>query len=69
MPTRGNKRFLVVAALFLLSLILYIDRAAISSAKAAMAAELALSDTEMGWVFGGIFSGVRLCANPLGMAC
>ena len=52
MPTPSNKRFLVVAALFLLSLILYIDRAAISSAKTAMAAELALYDTEMGWVFG-----------------
>ena len=66
MPTPSNKRFLVVAALFLLSLILYIDRAAISSAKTAIAAELALSDTEMGWVFGAFSLGYAFAQIPWG---
>lgn len=66
MTTPSNKRFLVVAALFLLSLILYIDRAAISSAKSAIAGELALSDTEMGWVFGAFSLGYAFAQIPWG---
>lgn len=50
------KRYLVLAALFVLSLLTYIDRVAISSAKAPVAAELALSDKAMGWVFGAFAS-------------
>jgi ACS family glucarate transporter-like MFS transporter len=66
MATPSDKRSLVVAALFLLSLILYIDRAAISSAKSAIAAELTLSDTEMGWVFGAFSLGYAFAQIPWG---
>jgi hypothetical protein len=62
--------FLVVAALFVLSLITYIDRSAISSAKGPIASELSLSDTVMGGVFGaliwvGVQSVVPLPPAPL----
>ena len=60
------KRYFVVSALFLLSLILYIDRAAISSAKSAIAGELALSDTSMGWVFGAFSLGYAFAQIPWG---
>lgn len=66
MAAPNNKRFLVVAALFLLSLILYIDRAAISLAKSPIASELALSDTEMGWVFGAFSLGYAFAQIPWG---
>jgi ACS family glucarate transporter-like MFS transporter len=66
MTTPTNKRFLVIASLFLLSLILYIDRAAVSSAKSAIAGELALSDTEMGWVFGAFSLGYAFAQIPWG---
>lgn len=66
MPTPSNKRFFVVAPLFLLSLILYIDRAAISSAKTAIATELVLSDIEMGWVFGAFSLGYAFAQIPWG---
>ena len=60
------KRHFVVGALFLLSLILYIDRAAISSAKSAIAGDLALSDTSMGWVFGAFSLGYAFAQIPWG---
>src|SRR5262245_60465239 len=60
------KRYFVVGALFLLSLILYIDRAAISSAKSAIAGDLALSDTSMGWVFGAFSLGYAIAQIPWG---
>jgi nitrate/nitrite transporter NarK len=45
------KRYRVVGALFVLSMITYIDRACIASAKEPIAAELNLSDSAMGLVF------------------
>jgi len=36
--------------MFLLSMLLYVDRVCISSAKSNIAADLELSDTQMGWV-------------------
>jgi MFS transporter, ACS family, glucarate transporter len=59
-------RYLVVASLFVLSLITYIDRAAISSAKAAMSGELSLSDQAMGLVFGAFALGYALAQVPSG---
>jgi MFS transporter, ACS family, glucarate transporter len=61
-----KKRHLVVGALFALSLILYIDRAAISSAKSAVARDLVLSDTQMGWVFGAFSLGYAFAQIPWG---
>ncbi len=60
------KRYLVLGALFVLSLITYVDRVAISSAKAPLASGLALSDQAMGWVFGAFALGYALAQIPAG---
>ncbi len=59
-------RYSVVAALFVLSLITYIDRVAISSAKDAVALDLHLSDTQMGLVFSAFSLGYALAQVPGG---
>ncbi|MBS1830110.1 MAG: MFS transporter [Acidobacteria bacterium] len=61
-------RHWVVAGLFVLSLITYIDRAAISSVKEPMAAELGFSDREMGAVFSAFALGYALAQVPSGWA-
>ena len=61
-----SKRYLVVTALFVLSLILYIDRAAISTAKGPIAAELGLSDAQMGGVFSAFALGYAAAQIPSG---
>src|SRR5215210_9231313 len=61
-----SRRYLVVAALFLLSLITYIDRAAISTAKGPMARELGLSDAQMGAVFSAFALGYAAAQIPSG---
>src|SRR5215831_2742951 len=66
MTASNSKRYLVIASLFLLSLILYIDRAAISSAKSAIAGDLGLSDTAMGLVFGAFSLGYAFAQIPWG---
>jgi ACS family glucarate transporter-like MFS transporter len=60
------KRYVVVLILFVLSLITYIDRVAISSAKEPVARELALSDEAMGAVFGAFALGYALAQIPAG---
>ena len=60
------KRYLVVGVLFVLSLITYIDRVAISSAKGPISTELALSDADMGWVFGAFALGYAIAQVPSG---
>ena len=60
------RRHAVVAALFVLALILYIDRAAISSAKGAIAADLSLSDAQMGAVFSAFALGYAAAQVPSG---
>ena len=60
------RRWLVVAALFVVSLITYIDRAAISSAKGAVSADLGLSDDSMGAVFSAFALGYALAQVPAG---
>ncbi len=61
-----RNRRLVMAALFTLSLITYIDRAAISSAKGSIAGELGLSDQAMGAVFSAFALGYALAQIPAG---
>lgn len=61
-------RHWVVAGLFVLSLITYIDRAAISSVKDPLAAELHLTDREMGAVFSAFALGYALAQIPSGWA-
>jgi ACS family glucarate transporter-like MFS transporter len=57
---------MVVGALFVLSLITYIDRAAISTAKGPMASELSLSDQAMGLVFSAFALGYAAAQIPSG---
>jgi len=57
---------LVVAAVFVLSFITYIDRAAISTAKGPMAAELSLSGQAMGAVFSVFALGYAVAQIPAG---
>ncbi|MBL8221622.1 MAG: MFS transporter [Bryobacterales bacterium] len=61
-------RHWVVGGLFVLSLITYIDRAAISSVKDPLAAELHLTDREMGAVFSAFALGYALAQIPSGWA-
>lgn len=61
-----SRRYRVVAALFILSLITYIDRAAISTAKGPMATELSLSDGQMGAVFSAFALGYAAAQMPSG---
>jgi ACS family glucarate transporter-like MFS transporter len=61
-----SRRWLVVAAIFVLALITYIDRAAISSAKGPIATDLALSDQAMGAVFSAFALGYALAQIPAG---
>jgi ACS family glucarate transporter-like MFS transporter len=56
----------VVAALFAMSLITYIDRAAISSAKGAIASDLDISGGSMGAVFSAFALGYALAQAPAG---
>jgi MFS transporter, ACS family, glucarate transporter len=60
------QRWFVVGALFLLSVILFIDRVCISAAKSAIAGELSLSDEAMGMVFGSFALGYALGQIPTG---
>ncbi|MFN7929505.1 MAG: MFS transporter [Blastocatellia bacterium] len=60
------KRYLVLLALFLLSLLTYIDRVAISSAKTPLAADLSLSEQAIGWVFSAFALGYALAQIPAG---
>lgn len=59
-------RHWVVAGLFVLSLITYIDRAAIASVKDPLAAELHLTDREMGAVFSAFALGYAIAQVPSG---
>lgn len=59
-------RRILIAALFVLSLLTYVDRAAISSAKEPIAAELVLSDKSMGAVFSAFALGYALAQIPSG---
>ncbi len=61
-------RLTVVAALALLSLITYLDRAAISSVKDPVAAELHLDDRAMGAVFSAFALGYAIGQIPTGWA-
>jgi ACS family glucarate transporter-like MFS transporter len=59
-------RFLVVAGLFILSLITYIDRAAIASVKDAMSGDLGFNDQAMGAVFSAFALGYAIAQIPSG---
>ena len=66
MDALRSRRRLVVGALFLLSIILYVDRVCISTAKQDVSRDLGLSNEQMGWVFGVFTLGYALAQVPSG---
>ncbi|MCB1121562.1 MAG: MFS transporter [Verrucomicrobiae bacterium] len=61
------RRYILVFGTFLLSVLLYVDRACISAAKDSIAGDLSLSDTQMGWVLSIFALGYALFQTPSGM--
>jgi MFS transporter, ACS family, glucarate transporter len=61
------KRHLVVCATFLLSVLLYVDRVCISTAKGQITRDLGLTDTQFGWVMSAFAIGYALFQTPSGM--
>ena len=61
------KRYGIIVGTFLLSMLLYIDRICISTAKASVSADLGLGDEQMGWVFAAFSLGYALFQTPAGM--
>jgi MFS transporter, ACS family, glucarate transporter len=59
-------RHVLVGVTFTLSMLLYVDRIAISTAKAPVAGELGLSDTQFGWVLSAFALGYALFQTPSG---
>lgn len=61
-----QKRHILVVGTFLLSLLLYIDRTCISTAKGPIVAEFGLSDKQFGWVLSAFALGYALLQAPSG---
>ncbi len=61
------RRYLVVTGTFLLSVLLYVDRVCISTAKGPITKELGLTDTQFGWVLSAFAIGYALFQTPSGM--
>ncbi len=61
------KRYWLVVGMFLLSMLLYVDRVCISSAKGEIQRDLHLSETQMGWVLSVFALGYALFQVPTGM--
>ncbi len=60
------QRHLLLLGTFLLSVLLYVDRACISTAKGEITRDLALSDTQWGWVMAAFALGYALFQTPTG---
>ncbi|MDH3650145.1 MAG: MFS transporter [Saprospiraceae bacterium] len=67
MPSIMKGRYWVALGMFLLALLLYVDRICISVAKDPIAGELDLSDKAMGWVLSAFALGYALLQVPSGM--
>lgn len=61
------RRYLVVLATFLLSVLLYVDRVCISTAKGPITEELGLSEVQFGWIMSSFAFGYALLQTPSGM--
>ncbi|MEM9936760.1 MAG: MFS transporter, partial [Bacteroidota bacterium] len=57
-------RFQLVLATFSLTLLLYIDRVAISAAKSEIGTDLSLDDAQLGWVMSAFALGYALFQVP-----
>ena len=60
-------RYRLVGLTFALSMLLYVDRVAISTARGPITAELGLSDTQFGWVLSAFALGYALFQTPGGL--
>src|SRR5262245_42514619 len=60
------RRWVLVAATFSLSVLLYVDRACISTAKEPIAQKLGLDDRQWGWVMSAFAFGYALLQTPSG---
>ncbi len=60
-------RYLLVGVTFTLSMLLYIDRIAISTARAPVSEAFALTDTQFGWVLSAFALGYALFQTPSGL--
>jgi ACS family glucarate transporter-like MFS transporter len=65
-PVGPSRRSYVVACLCSLSFLTILDRVCISAAKSPMSADLGLTDTTFGWVFGAFAVGYTLMMVPSG---
>ncbi|GAB6166190.1 MFS transporter [Thermostilla marina] len=61
-----RKRHLLLLGTFLLSMLLYVDRACISTAKEHILADLGFDDKLWGWILGVFALGYALCQVPAG---
>lgn len=61
------KRYWLVVGMFLLSMLLYVDRICISSAKESIVADLGLSEKQMGWLLSVFALGYALAQVPAGI--
>lgn len=60
------KRHLLIFGTFLLSVLLYVDRACIATAKESISGDLGLSDTQWGWIMSAFALGYALLQTPTG---
>ncbi len=60
------KRYLLLVGTFLLSVLLYVDRACIATAKEGITTDLGLSNNQWGWVMAAFSLGYALCQTPTG---
>jgi ACS family glucarate transporter-like MFS transporter len=60
------KRFLLVFGTFLLSVLLYVDRVCISTAKDPICDDLGLTEKQFGWALSAFALGYALCQAPAG---
>jgi MFS transporter, ACS family, glucarate transporter len=62
------RRYMLIGATFLLSMLLYVDRICISVAKKPISEELTFSNKDMGWIFAAFSLGYALFQTPAGAA-
>jgi MFS transporter, ACS family, glucarate transporter len=60
------RRYLVVVSTFFLSLLLYVDRVCISTAKEPIVRDLQLTDQQFGWILSAFAFGYALLQTPSG---
>ena len=65
-PRLWPVRYRLIGLTFALSMLLYVDRVAISTAKGPITSELGLSDTQFGWVLSAFALGYALFQTPGG---